>query len=576
MTALGKRLAPLFQGLCGGVKGRAVSLLPVAYRLQRGLQVSVEERRALAKELQAQKKDLPLFSGKRVLCWEPAPFPIHVAITSSVGTALFLRGCEVEQVICDGTPVACIIREVGHDEPLSEWPERCRGCYESCRNEAASFAVRTTSLGEMLSPDDLRRLREIADAIDVSELPHLCHMDVNVGTYAVSSLTRYYKGKLVEPDESLLREFLYGALVITEAAANKIDSFKPDALYMSHGIYSSWGPALKVALQKGVPVVKFGGGYLPSFTYIRKIVGGDNVHQGMLSDAGWEHRKVAPLTGSEEGLLNAYIRRRYTRGGSDISVSGAPREDRDGMVARLRLDGDRPIWCVFTNVAWDASIDVAPMAFDGPEQWLVETVKTIGAVEDVQWLIKVHPSENSSETLQGAEDIIRRHFPRLPSNIKIIPADTTLNTYDILKLVDGGVTCMGNTAGLELLMLGKPMIVAGESIFANRGFTYDGHTPAEYIEYLKTAPDIPPLSEEQQADVFKLAYSYFIQRQIPLRMFETSSKGHFTSFDWKKVDMLLPGKDPVMDMICERFFEGEDFIIGDDALPGVISMWRDN
>ncbi|MCK4819868.1 hypothetical protein KA005_29150, partial [bacterium] len=301
-------------------------------------------------------------------------------------------------------------------------------------------------------------------------------------------------------------------------------------------------------------------------TYFRKIVSGNNAHQGMISDSGWERRKAKPLTVKEKELLDCYIEKRYTKGSGDISVLDAQKKNEGDVLEQLQIDHSKPIWCVFTNLGWDASLDVAPMAFETPDEWLIETMKVIIDIPNIQWLVKIHPAEKTTETVQGAMDIIRQYFPQLPSNIKMIPPDTKLNTYDILKLVDGGVTCLGHTSGLELLMLGKPMIVAGESIYAKKGFTYDGLTPAKYSDYLKKVPTIPPLSKEQQEDACKLACSYFIQRQIPLRMFKTSSEGRFSSFDWRKVESLLPGRDPVVDMICEHFFEGDDFILDDETI----------
>jgi len=218
-----------------------------------------------------------------------------------------------------------------------------------------------------------------------------------------------------------------------------------------------------------------------------------------------------------------------------------------------------------TNLGWDASLDVAPMAFQTPNDWLVETIKAIIEVSQVQWLIKIHPAEASSSTVQGAMDVIRQHFPDIPQEIKILPPDTDISTYDIYQVIDGEVTCLGNTSGMEMAMLGKPVIDAGQSIYAQRGFSYDGLVPAEYLKYIKMVPDIPLLSEGQRKDALKLAYSYFIQRQIPLRMFKIADS-HFHSFDWGKVESLLPGRDMVMDMICQQFFQGDDFILDDETI----------
>ncbi|HCJ66670.1 MAG TPA: hypothetical protein DHV62_04915, partial [Elusimicrobia bacterium] len=346
-------------------------------------------------------------------------------------------------------------------------------------------------------------------------------------------------------------------------------------IYMSHAIYTHWGPAFRVAMQRKIPVVKMGGGYLPGFTYFRKIIDGSNVHQGLLSDSGWNKRKAQVLTNDENELLDQYIKHRYAQNGcSDLSALEKPKEDENTILKQLGINRSKPIWCIFTNVGWDASIDVSPIAFQSPTEWLVETIKTIINIQDIQWLIKIHPGEITSGTVNGAEDIIKEYFSELPPHVKIISSTAAINTYDVYRIITGGVTCMGNTSGLELTMLGKPMIVAGESIYAKKGFTYDGLSVDKYLDYLKMAPKIQPLSKEQQENARKLAYSHFLQQQIPLRMFKTIN-GRFSSFDWRKVESLIPSKDQVMDIICERFFKGGDFILNDEIINANFNTWED-
>lgn len=547
------------------IRRQIIYLLPVSVRLRKGMNITISERKKLVQKLYKQSEEQPLFSGKRVLCWEPAPYPVHIDIISTVGVALSLRGCHVEQVICDGTPVACIGREIVDNEPFPGWEKRCQNCFRACKNEANSFGLKTVTLEDLVDSDVLTELRRISQTIALSKIHSYTYKGVNVGLYAESSLIRYYKGKMNEFEEHLLRGYLFSALVATEAAANKIDSFQPDAIYMSHAIYTPWGPAYKIALQRGIPVIKMGGGYLPGFTYFRKLVAAYNVHQGVLSDSGWEERRKKPLTSEEKEILDNYLEERYTKSGTDLSISNKPTEDEKAILSRLNIDHSKPIWCVLTNLGWDASLDVAPMAFPTPTEWLVETIKAIIDMPHVQWLIKIHPAEATSNTIQGAQDIIKKYFPDFPSDIKVIPPDTDINTYDIYKVIDGGVTCLGNTSGMEMSILGKPIIDAGESIYAKKGFSYDGLTPAEYLNYLRTVPNLPPLTEEQQESACRLAYSYFIQRQIPLRMFNVKNN-RFDSFDWRKVELLLPGRDPVIDMICDRFFNDQDFILDDRTI----------
>lgn len=476
-------------------------------------------------------------------------------------------------MICDGSPVACIGREIINDETFPYWSKRCPGCYENCRDEAISFGLKTQKIGQLASADTLSKLREISQSIDIADITSYSYRGINVGTHTLSSAIRYYKGKITEIENNILREFFFSSMVIAEAAINKIETFQPAVILMSHGAYSTWGPALEAAMIRDVPIVKFGGAYRKQCMYYHKVKSNmTNFHFGYLSDAEWEKRLKTPFTSKEEKRLKKYLEERYVSGMhnfKDIKMSQTS-EGKQALFNKLTLTDCKPVWCVFTPIGWDSSANLAQMAFRDFYEWTIETVKIISDIDSVQWLIKTHPAERMYATVDGIGELIRVNFPDLPANIKVIPSDTDINTYNLMRVITGGITCYG-TVGLELATLGKPAIVAGDAYYSRRGFTYDALTVDEYKDLLKNVNNIPPsITMEQREKAIKFAYSYYIQRQLPLRMFIRDSDGNALCFDWDKIDSLIPGKDPVIDLICNRFFEGDDFILSDEGIREVV------
>ena len=59
-------------------------------------------------------------------------------------------------------------------------------------------------------------------------------------------------------------------------------------------------------------------------------------------------------------------------------------------------------------------------------------------------------------------------------------------TESFLKNCDLGIT-INSQAGLEMLMLGKPVVVAGRASYAGKGFTYDVPDKALYENVLENA-----------------------------------------------------------------------------------------
>lgn len=71
-----------------------------------------------------------------------------------------------------------------------------------------------------------------------------------------------------------------------------------------------------------------------------------------------------------------------------------------------------------THINWDAASDYFPMIHKDFDTWLYETIKTIQNVKDVQWLIKIHPSEINDNPLTGCQKFIEKNFPDLPRTLR--------------------------------------------------------------------------------------------------------------------------------------------------------------
>jgi hypothetical protein len=143
-------------------------------------------------------------------------------------------------------------------------------------------------------------------------------------------------------------------------------------------------------------------------------------------------------------------------------------------------------------------------------------------------------------------------------------ADSDINSYGLYQLIDGGVTIFG-TVGVELAAMGKPVMLAGQAHYGAKGFTLDAATQAEYLAMLERAATLEPLSTQQTALARRYAYWYFVQRQIPIRAINLE-QGHWGDLDLERLDSLLPGRDPIMDVVCRNIVEGRDFILPTEFL----------
>jgi capsule polysaccharide export protein KpsC/LpsZ len=199
------------------------------------------------------------------------------------------------------------------------------------------------------------------------------------------------------------------------------------------------------------------------------------------------------------------------------------------------------------------------MLYSSFNEWIVDTIEAANKITDVQWLIKIHPAEAWDNPDSGVEQLIRNKFPDLPSHIKVIAAEENISPLDFFGLVDGAVTVYG-TAGLELAIHGKPVILAGDAHYGKKGFTWDANDRSTYHGLLQQASRISSLSAEQINLAKKYAYCYFILRQIPVSVVANPSS-KWWSFQFDQRERLLPGNDPAIDFLCERLLDGKDFIM---------------
>jgi hypothetical protein len=106
-----------------------------------------------------------------------------------------------------------------------------------------------------------------------------------------------------------------------------------------------------------------------------------------------------------------------------------------------------------------------------------------------------------------------------------------INTYDILEIASLGLAYT-TTVGLEMAMRGAPVIVAGNTHYRGRGFTYEPSSWDEYYDLLeKILSDLPGhrLNPEQVETAWNYAYRFFFDFPLnfPWRLM------HF----WKDVEV---------------------------------------
>jgi len=271
-------------------------------------------------------------------------------------------------------------------------------------------------------------------------------------------------------------------------------------------------------------------------------------------------RRDTPFTAEEEESLHTFLDRRYhQRVSFDMKRLQKYTGEMDHFRSKYSISDDKPVWGIMAHINWDSVSDYSPMAYASFDDWMVDTIKQISELPQVQWLVKVHPIEAYDNPAAGVQRLIETHFPNLPPHVRMIPAEEEISPLEFFELLDGGITVYG-TAGLELALRGKPVVLAGEAHYGGKGFTYDGLDIPSYRQLLSRIAELPPLTEEQTRLARMYAYSYFVQRQIPLPIVRDPNSVWW-NLQHERRHLLLPGADPFLDFICNRLIAGDDFVM---------------
>ncbi len=528
-------------------------------RAQRLFRHTDEHRRWKMQQLFA-KVAPPSASAPTILFWVPGGMPLLLHVEGVIAASLRLRGYNIHAIICDAPYKACVNREITSGVPIEAWAETCARCIGSTRSVLDILGIPYSSIGDYVPPARREELRQRAWQVDRTNVAELTHEGLSVGQNVASTITRYLQGARLEDGEEIVREYAYTALVTAEAAAKVFDRFQPMRVFMSHGTYVDWGPALHTALERGIPVTGWKASYLTSRFFFRHVEDRARIDFHKLSERAWEARRRAPFTDEEEESLHNFLDRRYhQRVSFDMKRLQKYTGEMDSFRAKYSIADGKPVWGIMAHINWDSVSDYSPMAYASFDEWMVDTIKQVCDLPDVQWLVKVHPIEAYDNPAAGVQRLIETHFPNLPPHVRMIPAEEEISPLEFFQLLDGGITVYG-TAGLELALQGKPVVLAGEAHYGGKGFTYDGLDVNSYRHLLSRVAELARPTEEQTRLARVYAYSYFVQRQVPLPIVRDPNS-IWWNLQHERRHLLLPGADPFLDFICDRLIAGEDFVM---------------
>ena len=318
----------------------------------------------------------------------------------------------------------------------------------------------------------------------------------------------------VDPNSEVYKLRLERNQEAARAALTVLRSVKPDVVIVPNGTIQELGVVYRTARFLKIPTVTYEFGDQRQRIWLAQNA--EVMRQE--TDALWKARQDQPLSDEQmerlKGLFKA--RQRATLWENfERQWQGIPAQGGEQARAALGLD-QRPVVLLATNVLGD-SLTLGRQVFSrSMAEWVSRTVQYFAGRPDVQFVIRIHPGEVLTHGLEMAE-VVKQVLPKLPEHIHLISAKDKINTYDVVEVADLGLVYT-TTVGLEMAMSGLPVIVAGQTHFRDRGFTYDADSWVNYFKLLGQVLDNPAkyrLTRKQVEMSWQYAYRFFFEFSRP-------------------------------------------------------------
>ena len=539
-------------------------------------------RALLGSDFGSWKRSIPVGGPKpRILLATSVGGHVGAAtLDSLLALALTLREANVDVLLCDEVLPACeqcmVVRFSSSADFVKNGPQKdiCRTCFPQAEQMFRSLGINVYRYSQFLTPEDFQLAADLANSVPVAQIPEYMHLGIAVGEHSQAGALRFYARGTLDDErdgERVLRQYFRASLLTANAITKLFNLHKYTCASFHHGIYVPQGIVGAVARQREVRVVN----WMPAYRKKTFIFSHDNTYHHTLMAEPVEQWQDMLWTEQTEADLLAYLKSRWKGSEDWISFNRNPQEDFQLIGNELKLDPEKPTIGLLTNVVWDAQLHYPANVFSNMIEWLLETIRYFAKRPDLQLIIRIHPAELTGfiQSRQPALAEIRRAFPVLPPNISVIPPDSPISTYTVMRQANA-VLIYGTKTGVELTSLGIPVIVAGEAWIRNKGITMDPSSANDYFQMLDKLPLEGRLSAELTDRARRYAYHFFFRRMIPLG-FMTPAEG-FPPYriQIKGIDGLRPGMDMGLDVICSGILAGSDFIYPAERLAEGASVPR--
>ena len=468
-----------------------------------------------------------------------------------VAKAMKLRGADVKVLVCDSFLKGCEIKNSKNSKNV----DVCSTCKFNQKYILDNYGLDIILLSSIFSNDDLEFIKKTSVNLLVKEKKYFNNFDLT--RLVNESVTRHYYGsnpKSKEENDDITYNHLFTAVASYMAAKKINDSFKPNIIFNSMNVYSSWEPYYTYF--SSVPNVDVFILSITAFNYNSVILNQMDLYNSTSRFYDYlDSRLNKNLTEIEREELFSFINKRKN-GDSKIFLDQKYYQRNTKIEETLQLDTKKKNIFLFSNIYWDVGISESGCLYDNVIDWILDTIDIVSKIKNTHLYIKIHPAEDfdSSSSLKGVKDFIYEKHPILPNHISLITPDMKINPTELFPLIDSAILFNG-TLGLEALFENIPVIITGKAPYSNLNLV---NQPINKMEYLNMLNGSMNLINPKKEDYELFAYFYFIKTCIPWNLTKSAYSDNFKGFTFDSLEDILPGNNKYLDHLCNCILKPED------------------
>lgn len=497
----------------------------------------------------------------RLLIFSPYAMRPHVTFyEGTIARACQIRGATVEYVLCDGLLPEC---DMHWDSMTTNRPrplDLCEWCQAGCRARIAEMGLPHRWLGEFVTKPEREHAFAWAQSLPPSEICNAAYLEYPIGEWVQSSIYSYFRQYPADMNNwrvvNAYRGFLLSGALVAVGLSRYLATHSIDCALLFNGRQSITRVAFELLQQNGIRVLT----HETPFFQPGHIMVKPNARCWSTRPFAefWRLWGNVPLTRAAlERTMQWLIDRRYGRRLTWYAYN--PSITWDGTLRqRLNLTRGKKLLALFTSSTEETAGDrELQAAYELQSTWVQDVVGWVKDRDDAELVIRVHPHLAGKSGLARANDEV--HFyedmkAAAPRNIRIVMPDEPLNSYALMDEADVGLT-FGSASGLEMAMLGKPVVLASRNFYEVGSQIIKVRARESLRDDLqRSLGAFSPTDLRREA--YRLAYYYVFEFELPFPLVSVFGVMD-VELNYQGTEALRPGRDNTLDRICSYLLEKE-------------------